>query len=48
MRWREFWLWRAVNQHGMVFEEILQKRRNRRAAKRLMMALMGAPIRPKI
>ena len=32
---RKFWLWRAVDQDGMVLEEILQSRRNKRAAKRL-------------
>ncbi|MHC2219920.1 putative transposase [Rhizobium leguminosarum] len=35
------WLWRAVDQHGTVLEEILQKRRDKRdAAKRVLMALM--------
>ena len=34
------WLWRAVDQHGTVLEEILQKRRDKRAAKRLLVALM--------
>ena len=29
----KFWLWRAVDQHGNVLEEILQKRRDKRAAK---------------
>ena len=36
----KFWLWRAVDQHGIVLEEILQKRRDKRAAKRLLVALM--------
>ena|GEM_PF-3752494 len=36
----KFWLWRAVDQHGTVLEEILQKRRDKRAAKRLLVALM--------
>lgn len=36
----KFWLWRAVDRHGAVLEEILQKRRGRRAAKRLLVALM--------
>lgn len=35
-----FWLWRAVDQHGTVLEEILQKRRDKKAAKRLLVALM--------
>jgi len=29
---RSYWLWRAVDQHGFVIEEILQSRRNKRAA----------------
>ncbi|MBX8827508.1 DDE-type integrase/transposase/recombinase, partial [Ochrobactrum sp. SFR4] len=36
----KFWLWRAVDQHGIVLEEILQKRRDKKAAKRLLLALM--------
>ena len=36
----KFWLWRAVDQHGSVLEEILQKRRDKRAAKGLLVALM--------
>ncbi len=35
-----FWLWRAVDQHGLVLDEILQARRNKRAAKRLLVRLM--------
>ncbi len=34
------WLWRAVDQHGTVLEEILQKRRDKRAAMRVLVALM--------
>ncbi|RWX22226.1 IS6 family transposase, partial [Rhizobium leguminosarum] len=34
------WLWRAVDQHGTVLEEILQKRRDKRAATRVLVALM--------
>ena len=34
------WLWRAVDQHGLVLEEILQSKRNRRAATRLLKTLM--------
>ena len=37
---RKFWLWRAVDQKGMILDEILQRRRNTRAAKRLLMRLM--------
>ena len=36
----KFWLWRAVDQHGTVLEEILQKRRDKGAAKRVLVALM--------
>lgn len=36
----KFWLWRAVDQHGTVLEETLQNRRDERAAKRLLVALM--------
>lgn len=31
---RKFWLWRAVDQHGAILDEILQPRRDKRAAKR--------------
>ena len=31
-----FWLWRAVDQDGIVLDEILQRRRDKRAAKRLL------------
>ncbi|PRZ43775.1 IS6 family transposase [Tritonibacter scottomollicae] len=37
---KSFWLWRAVDQHGVVLDEILQARRNKRAAKRLLVRLM--------
>ena len=37
---RSFWLWRAVDQHGVVLDEILQSRRNKPAAKRLMLRLL--------
>ncbi len=36
----KFWLWYAVDQNGTVLEEILQKRRDKGAAKRLLVALM--------
>ena len=35
-----FWLWRAVDQEGMVLDEILQRRRNKKAAKRLLKRLL--------
>jgi len=37
---KTFWLWRAVDQHGVVLEEILQSRRDKRAAKRLLVKLI--------
>ncbi|GAW37163.1 hypothetical protein RA2_04239 [Roseovarius sp. A-2] len=37
---RSFWLWRAVDQDGVVLDEILQARRDKRAAKRLLVRLM--------
>tara|TARA_R110002020_G_scaffold53338_10_gene149347 strand:+ start:14099 stop:14716 length:618 start_codon:yes stop_codon:yes gene_type:complete len=37
---RKYWLWRAVDQDGCVLDEIVQKRRNTKAAKRLLIRLM--------
>jgi len=37
---RRHWLWRAVDQDGYVLDEILQSRRNTKAAKRLLIRLM--------
>jgi putative transposase len=37
---KAFWLWRAVDQHGRVLDEILQSRRDKRAAKRLLVRLI--------
>jgi putative transposase len=37
---RSCWLWRAVDQHGVVLEEILQSKQDKRAAKRLLIKLM--------
>ncbi len=37
---RMYWLWRAVDQHGVVLDEILQPRRDKRAAKRLLRRLI--------
>nr|WP_267298839.1 IS6 family transposase [Neokomagataea thailandica] len=34
------WLWRAVGQDGYILDEILQKRRNTKAAKRLLTRLL--------
>ena len=37
---RSYWLWRAVDQHSVALEEILQSRRDKRGAKRLLVKLM--------
>ncbi|API55228.1 IS6 family transposase [Rhizobium beringeri] len=37
---RKHWLWRAVDQDGYVLDEIVQTRRNTKAAKRLLTRLM--------
>jgi putative transposase len=37
---RKHWLWRAVDQDGYVLDEIIQIRRNTKAAKRLLRRLM--------
>ncbi|MBO9403336.1 IS6 family transposase [Shimia sp. R9_3] len=37
---RKYWLWRAVDQHGVVLDEIIQPKRNKRAAKRLLRSLI--------
>ena len=37
---KSYWLWRAVDHKGMILEEILQTRRNKKAAKRLLVKLM--------
>ncbi|AQZ53776.1 Transposase IS66 family protein (plasmid) [Martelella mediterranea DSM 17316] len=38
---RKHWLWRAVDQYGYVLDEIVQVRRNTKAAKRLLIRLMS-------
>jgi putative transposase len=40
IRGRVFWLWRAVDQHGVVLDEILQRRRDTKAARRLLVTLL--------
>ncbi len=37
---KKHWLWRAVDQDGYVLDEIVQSRRNTKAAKRLLTRLM--------
>jgi putative transposase len=34
------WLWRAVDQHGVVLAEVLQRRQDKRSAKRLLVSLL--------
>ena len=40
IRGRVHWLWRAVDQHGVVLDEVLQRRRDKRAARRLLIRLL--------
>ena len=40
VRGRVHWLWRAVDQHGAVLDEILQRRRDKRAARRPLIRLL--------
>lgn len=37
---RKHWVWRAADQDGYVLDEIVQARRNTKAAKRLLIRLM--------
>ncbi|CAN7695159.1 IS6 family transposase [Phyllobacterium sp. LjRoot231] len=37
---KKFWLWRAVDQDGYVLDEIVQNRRNTKAARRLLTRLL--------
>ena len=37
---RKHWLWRAVDQDGYVLDEVVQTRRNTKAAKRVLVRLM--------
>ncbi len=37
---RKHWLWRAVDQDGYVLDEIVQARRDTKAAKRLLIKLL--------
>jgi putative transposase len=40
------WLWRAVDQTGMVLDVLVQSRRDKRAAKRLLRKLLKKQMRP--
>ena len=37
---RKHWLWRAVDQYGVVLDILVQNRRNAKAAKRLLRKLL--------
>jgi transposase-like protein len=37
---RKHWLWRAADQHGAALDVLVQSRRNRHAARRLMLKLL--------
>lgn len=39
---KKYWLWRAVDANGCVLDTLLQSRRNRKAALRLMRKLLKA------
>jgi putative transposase len=39
IKWKHYWLWRAVDQHGYVLDVLVQSRRNTQAAERLMRKL---------
>ena len=40
IRGRVHWLWRAVDQHGIVLDELLQRRQDKNAARRLLIRLL--------
>src|SRR5688500_14254421 len=40
IRGTKYWLWRAVDQDGIVLDVLVQKRRDKRAAKRLLRKLL--------
>jgi putative transposase len=42
---RKHWLWRAVDQHGVVLDILVQSRRNARAAERLLRKLLKSRVR---
>ena len=43
---KKHWLWRAVDQDGFVLDVLVQKRRDKRAAKRLLRKLLKRQMRP--
>lgn len=46
---RIYWLWRAVDAEGYVLDALLQSRRNKKAALKLMRKLLkGQGMRPRV
>lgn len=46
---RKYWLWRAVDAEGYVLEALLQSRRNKKAALKLMRKLLkGQGLTPRV
>ena len=45
IRGKKHWLWRAVDQDGIVLDVLVQKRRDKRAAKRLLRKLLKRQMR---
>ena len=45
---KKHWLWRAVDQHGAVLDVLVQSRRDKAAAKRLMRKLLKRHGRPRV
>src|SRR4051812_49603685 len=43
---KKHWLWRAVDQEGIVLDVLVQSRRDKRAAKRLLRKLLKRQGRP--
>jgi putative transposase len=42
---KKHWLWRAVDQEGFVLDVLVQRRRNKKAAKRLLRKLLKRQLR---
>src|SRR4051794_25194394 len=45
IRGKKHWLWRAVDQDGVVLDVLVQSRRDKRAAKRLLRKLLKRQMR---
>jgi len=43
---KKHWLWRAVDQDGVVLDVLVQSRRDKQAAKRLLRKLLRKQMRP--